>query len=102
MAWTAPRTWVVGELVSHTLMNPHVRDNLLALDQHKHSGVGGDGNASLVGVDSLTTDDISAPAAPGANKAIFFSSSGAPHVRFGAAGADLTISDTSHTHAAAD
>ena len=31
MAWTAPRTWVTGELVTAALMNTHVRDNLLAL-----------------------------------------------------------------------
>lgn len=28
--WTAPRTWVVGELVTAAIMNTHVRDNLLA------------------------------------------------------------------------
>lgn len=31
MAWTAPRTWSTGELVTATMMNTHVRDNLLAL-----------------------------------------------------------------------
>ena len=31
MAWTAPRTWVSGELVSAALMNGHVRDNLTEL-----------------------------------------------------------------------
>src|SRR5262245_42528639 len=28
MAWTTPRTWVAGELVTATIMNSHVRDNL--------------------------------------------------------------------------
>jgi len=28
MAWTAPRTWTDGELVTAAIMNPHVRDNL--------------------------------------------------------------------------
>ena len=28
-AWTAPRTWVAGELVTASIMNTHVRDNLL-------------------------------------------------------------------------
>ena len=32
MAWTAPRTWVSGELVTAALMNSAVRDNLLAID----------------------------------------------------------------------
>ncbi len=29
MAWTAPRTWVTGEVVTAALMNTHLRDNLL-------------------------------------------------------------------------
>lgn len=28
MAWTTPRTWVTDELVTATIMNTHVRDNL--------------------------------------------------------------------------
>ncbi len=28
MAWTSPRTWVTGELVTASLLNTHVRDNL--------------------------------------------------------------------------
>lgn len=28
MAWTAPRTWTTGELVTAPIMNAHVRDNL--------------------------------------------------------------------------
>ena len=31
MAWTTPRTWTTGELVTAAFMNTHVRDNLLAL-----------------------------------------------------------------------
>ncbi len=27
MAWTTPRTWVTGELVTAAIMNTHVRDN---------------------------------------------------------------------------
>lgn len=30
MAWTAPRTWTTGELVTAAIMNTHVRDNLSA------------------------------------------------------------------------
>lgn len=29
MAWTAPRTWTTGEVVTGSIMNQHVRDNLL-------------------------------------------------------------------------
>lgn len=31
MAWTTPRTWVAGELVTASIMNTHVRDNENAL-----------------------------------------------------------------------
>jgi hypothetical protein len=31
MTWTAPRTWVVNEVVSASIMNVHVRDNFKAL-----------------------------------------------------------------------
>lgn len=33
MAWTAPRTWVTGELVTASIMNTHVRDNLNVVGQ---------------------------------------------------------------------
>lgn len=32
MAWTTPRTWVAGEVVTASIMNTHVRDNLIDLD----------------------------------------------------------------------
>jgi microcystin-dependent protein len=31
LAWTVPRTWVTGELVTGSLMNTHLRDNLNAV-----------------------------------------------------------------------
>ena len=31
MPWTAPRTWTDGELVTKAIMDPHVRDNFLAV-----------------------------------------------------------------------
>lgn len=31
MAWTAPRTWVAGEVLTASLLNTHLRDNLLAI-----------------------------------------------------------------------
>jgi hypothetical protein len=31
MAWTAPRTWTTGELVTAAIMNTHVRDNFNVL-----------------------------------------------------------------------
>lgn len=32
MAWTSPRTWVAGEVLTAALLNTHVRDNLLELN----------------------------------------------------------------------
>lgn len=31
MAWTTPRTWTDGEVVTASIMNTHIRDNLLEL-----------------------------------------------------------------------
>lgn len=31
MSWTAPRTWVTGETLTSTLLNTHLRDNMIAL-----------------------------------------------------------------------
>lgn len=32
MAWTSPRTWVSGEVITAALLNTHVRDNQLELN----------------------------------------------------------------------
>lgn len=31
MAWTTPRTWVAGEVVTAAILNTHIRDNLNAI-----------------------------------------------------------------------
>ncbi len=41
MAWTAPRTWVTSEVVTASLLNTHVRDNLLQTAPAKASAGGG-------------------------------------------------------------
>jgi len=60
MAWTAPRTWVANEVVTATLMNTHIKDNLVALSTHAHGGAAGAGNDELSGVDQVNFDDLSA------------------------------------------
>lgn len=40
MAWTAPRTWVHGEIVSAANMNTHIRDNFLETAVGKASAAG--------------------------------------------------------------
>ena len=54
MAWTQPRTWVAGELVTAAIMNTHVRDQLLAIAE---------GTATLdhVTLDGKTTAPAVAP-----------------------------------------
>lgn len=56
MAWTAPIVWPVALQVTAALLNAHIRDNLLALDQHVHTGADGDGIEDI-GVDSITWGD---------------------------------------------
>jgi hypothetical protein len=46
MAWTSPRTWSTGELVTASIMNTHVRDNLNALKTPPKGKVTLTGNVS--------------------------------------------------------
>jgi hypothetical protein len=41
MAWTAPRTWTTSEVVTASIMNTHVRDNLLESAPAKATTAGG-------------------------------------------------------------
>lgn len=65
MAWTAPRTWTTGELVTAAIMNTHVRDNLLHLGEPAgltvDDTVTGFTNTSYADMDALTTDTLNAP-----------------------------------------
>ncbi|MFA5714991.1 MAG: hypothetical protein WC998_04595 [Candidatus Paceibacterota bacterium] len=40
MAWTAPRTWVTGEIVSAAMLNSNVRDNVLETAPGKAAAAG--------------------------------------------------------------
>jgi hypothetical protein len=40
MGWTAPRTWVDGEVVTRDLLNQHLRDNLLETEAAKAAAAG--------------------------------------------------------------
>lgn len=53
MAWSTPRTWIVGEMVTNTIMNTHWRDQLLFVDNHIHNGSAGMGSQSLSGIAEL-------------------------------------------------
>ena len=50
MAWTAPKTWASAEVIVASgsgSLNEQIRDNLLALSGHTHSGSAGDGSSTL-------------------------------------------------------
>ena len=57
MVWTAPRTWVNGEVPTDVLMNAQIKANLEALDQHQHGGGAGGGDSNLAGLDTVDFDD---------------------------------------------
>ena len=97
MAWVNPQTWTAGQIVNAADLNQDIRDNLLALDTHAHGGAIGDGTSSLTPTRMTYTDAV-APAAPGAGLTVIYTTSGAVHYRAGAAGSDVEISDTIHTH----
>jgi hypothetical protein len=57
ISWSAQKTWAAGEIVLLTQFNANIRNALIALDQHRHSGAAGDGRANLaadiIGVNQL-------------------------------------------------
>lgn len=87
MAWTAPRTWVAGEVLTAALLNTHVRDNQLVVSTHTHTGAAGDGSTSLGSLVQADFTTAAAPVAPGAGKGRFYVVTGdRPGFRSGAAG----------------
>ena len=53
MAWTAPKDWVSGEVITASgvgSLNEQIRDNMLMLSVHAHTGVAGDGSNTLTNV----------------------------------------------------
>ena len=69
MAWTAPRTWVTDEIITAALLNAQVRDNLLVLSTHAHSGAAGMGASTLSGITFTAV-----------NSMVFADQSGSPSV----------------------
>lgn len=58
MTWTTPKTWVVDELVTASLMNEQIRDNLLYLQSiHPRVAVLRDRKASGVNGGTFTAGD---------------------------------------------
>lgn len=98
MAWTAPRTWVTGEVVTAALFNTHLRDNQNAISTHGHSGSGGDGGTALGNLVQEKFADAAPVSAPGSGLTTIYTVSGVPHMRAGAGGADTEISIAGHVH----
>ena len=72
MAWTTPRDWtgISDDIVTAEMLNVDVRDNLLVLSTHAHSGAAGMGASSMSGLTlaalvTLTFADEGAPDAAG-------------------------------------
>jgi hypothetical protein len=99
MAWTTPRDWASGELVTHTIMNTHIKNNFDFLGTHTHSGVAGDGSSTLADVDSVTFDhqgsDPSAPAS--GHGTVYFKSDGLYFRNTGGSATRLALSSDSLT-----
>ena len=100
MAWTTPRDWVANELVTHTIMNQQIKDNLTVLSSHTHSGAAGDGSSALSDIDTIIFDhqgsDPSAPASGHAtvymkSDGLYFRNTGGSATRLALSSDTLTI-----------
>ena len=96
MAWTAPRTYTTGEMITAAILNVHVRDNQTAIDGHLHSGSAGDGNKNMSAL-HLTIPFTATPGAPVSPNVIFYGSADEGLIR-DATGVHI-ISKTDHAHA---
>lgn len=67
MAWTAPRTWTTGELVTAAFLNTHLRDNLSYLagfaSDTETQDVNGFTNTAYADLDALTAAAFTNPVA---------------------------------------
>lgn len=80
--WTAPRTWTTGEVVTSTLMNTHLRDNLEHLKARVETPAP---SASALSVASYSTSSTSFVDVDATNLSLALTTTGAP-VLFGFSG----------------
>ena len=80
MAWTAPRTWVTGEMTTAALLNLYMRDNQTMLGSHPHTGSAGDGvnNMKII---SGTFNSTAGKAPSGSPNVVFYGSNDLGHWR---------------------
>lgn len=102
MSWTTPRTYTDGELLTAAILNADIRDNLLATDQHAHTGAAGDGEQFLSSLDYADLDYSGALGDPAAGHLRFGANSGGT-LRYRATGdTEKTVSAVGHTHVIAE
>lgn len=73
MAYTAPRTWTNGEIVTDTIMNAHVRDNLIYLKSQ--TDVAALYNATNTFSAAQDFSEIATPSTPASGKSRLFAGS---------------------------
>ena len=102
MAWTSPRTYVDGEILTAAILNADIRDNLLVLDTHGHDGTSGDGAATLPSLDEIQFDHQSGLGAGESGHAAMWMASDGTVRTHNNGGSELTLADTAHTHTQAE
>ena len=99
MAFSTPRTWTSGELVTDTILNAHIKDQFDALSSHAHSGSAGDGSSALSDLDTIIWDhqgsDPSAPA--GGHGTVYLKSDGLYLRQTGGSASRLALASELHT-----
>lgn len=80
MAWTAPRTWTTGEMVTAALLNLHIRDNQTMLLAHPHTGSAGDGTKNMHAL-TITLVTTAAAAPSGGDDVMVYGSNDLLHWR---------------------
>ena len=61
MGWTTPNTYATNDIITASLFNTDLRDNLNNLSTHAHGGAAGAGNDEITGVDYIGFDNIGTP-----------------------------------------
>ena len=100
MAWTAPVTWVDGAIINASgsgSLNEQIRDNMLALSTHAHSGGAGDGSSTLTGVSfsSITSMGFADQSANPSSTGVMQRNGTAVLYYNGSSAIDLTTADAS-------
>ena len=84
-------------MVTSSTLNTMLRDNMIALGVHSHSGGSGSGTAVVGNIVYANFIDAAAPAAPGGTLTYLATSATALIIRSGA-GAVRVISNSTHAH----